>query len=111
MSTPNQVVWNTNNAGQTVPVKWILTQAGRAVSDFGSFAGLWSYPVSCSTSTGSIGDAGAQTAPLGSGLRYNGGGRWQFNWKTAQSYQGTCRAMVVKFSDETVSPAAYFRFR
>jgi LDH2 family malate/lactate/ureidoglycolate dehydrogenase len=111
MSTSNTIVWNTVNAGRAVPVKWLLTANGTPVSDPASFAGLSSYPVACSSGSGSIDDAIDQTATGASGLQDNGGGNWQFNWQTLSSYKNSCRAVVVKFSDGTTSPAANFKFK
>ena len=111
MSTVTAVVWNTVKAGQAVPFKWFLTHDGTPVSDAASFAGLSSYPVACSSGSGSIDDAIEQTAAGNSGLQYLGNGNWQYNWQTLLSYKGTCRAVVVKFSDGTTSPPASFKFK
>jgi len=111
MSTPALIVWNTVNAGQAVPVKWLLTRNGSAVFDSTSFVGLSSYPVLCSSGSGSIDDAIDQTATGGSGLQYSGGGNWQFNWQTSPSDKGACRAIAVTFNDGTTSPVAYFKFK
>ena len=104
-------MWNTVKAGQAVTVKWLLTANGAPVSDPASFVGLSSYPVACSSGSGSIDDAIDQPATGNSGLQYNGAGTWQYNWQTSSSYQNSCRAVVVKFSDGTTSPAANFKFK
>ncbi len=111
MSTSSLVVWNTVKAGQAVPVKWLLMLNGMPVSAAVSFAGLSSYPVACSSGAGAIDDAIEESAAGSSGLQYNGSGNWQFNWNTLSSYKNTCRAVVVKFTDGTTSPAANFKFR
>jgi hypothetical protein len=36
---------------------------------------------------------------------------WQVNWQTLPTYQNICRAVVVKLSDGTASPAALFKFK
>jgi serine/threonine protein kinase len=110
MSSPNLVVWNTAKAGQGVPVKWLLTVNGTPVSDLTSFVGLSSYPIACLSGAGSTDDAIEQTA-TGSGLQDKGSGSWQYNWQTLSSYKNSCRAVVVKFSDGTTSPAANFKFK
>ncbi|MEO8752271.1 MAG: PxKF domain-containing protein, partial [Casimicrobiaceae bacterium] len=110
MPVNRRVVWNTITAGQAVAVKWKLTLNATPVSDPASFAGLWSYPVSCNSGGGS-GDAINEPGAGNPGLLFNGGGNWQFNWQTAASYQNTCRAIVAKFGDGTTSPAAFFNFR
>jgi hypothetical protein len=70
-----------------------------------------SYPIACSSGSGSVDDAIDQTAAGNSGLQYNGSGNWQFNWQTLPAYKNTCRAVVVKLSDGTASPAALFKFK
>jgi hypothetical protein len=104
----HQIVWNQANAGRTVPVKWLLMLAGVPVSDASSFAGIFTSPVSCTTS-------GSTDAPIDqyvgtSGLQYLGDGSWQYNWSTQRNYAGTCRVLAVRFSDGTSSPMAYFKF-
>jgi hypothetical protein len=111
MPSDGVTVWNTANAGQAIPVKWQITIGGVAVSDPGSFQGVFSYSVSCSTGAGSIETAIEEYATGNSTLTYNGDGNWQYNWKTAKSYAKTCRVMFVKFNDGTNSPLAYFKFK
>jgi hypothetical protein len=111
MSTPSLVVWNNVNAGKAVPVKWRLTFNGAPVADPDSFAGVVSYPVSCSTGAGSIDTAVEELAAGESGLSYNGDGNWQFNWKTLASYKGTCRVLAVRFKYGTTSAEANFKFK
>lgn len=102
---------NEVNAGQTIPVKWRLTDAqGVPIDDPASFVGVSSYPVDCATLAGDPGAAVVEPAPGASGLQYQGSGHWQFNWKTSKSYEGTCRAMFVAFDDESTSPVTHFRF-
>ena len=110
MSTPGLAVWNTVKAGQGVPVKWLLLQDGVPVSDPLSFAGLFSYPIAC-PGAGSLEDAIELTATSNSALQYNGDGNWQINWKTPASEKGSCRAVTVKLSNGTTSPAAYFKLK
>lgn len=115
MSQPSLIVWNSTLSGQSVPVKWRLTQNGGPVSDPNSFllnpAGLFSYQVNCSTGAGNVEDAIEEYAPGGASLSYKGDGNWQYNWQTLKSYKNTCRVMFVKFSDGTVGPAANFKFK
>jgi hypothetical protein len=111
MSTSSTLVWNTVKAGQAIPVKWLLTLNGTPVSNATSFGGLVSYQIACSSGAGTVEDAIDQTATGSSGLQYNGAGNWQFNWQTLSAYKGTCRAVVVKFSDGTMSPPVNFKFK
>jgi uncharacterized repeat protein (TIGR03803 family) len=105
------VVWNTANAGRTIPAKWHLSLNGVPVTASSSFAGIYSYAVSCATGTGTVEQAIEEYAAGNSGLIDNGNGDWQYNWKTPKSYAGTCRVMFVRFSDGTSSPGASFKFR
>ena len=109
------VVWNSAQAGQTVPVKWRLTQNGVAVADPSSFlndpGGLFSYPIDCSSGDGSVDLAIEEYAPGNSSLAYKGDGNWQFNWQTLKAYKNTCRVMFVRFRDGTVSATVSFKFK
>jgi hypothetical protein len=105
------VVWNSVNAGRSLPAKWQLAVDALPVSDPASFSGLYSYPVNCATGSGDSTAAVQENAAGASGLQYHGDGRWQFNWKTPKTYAGTCRAMQVRFNDGSVSPPAYVDFK
>ena len=105
----NDVV-NSAKAGQSIPVKWRLTDAnGVPVSDPASFAGLYSSQQLCEG--GLPTDAVEEDAAGSSGLQYEGDGYWQFNWKTPKTYAGTCRSMYVLFDSEQTSPAVKFVFK
>ena len=41
----------------------------------------------------------------------DGEGNWQYHWQTLSSYRNSWRAVVVKFSEGTTSPAANFKFK
>jgi streptogramin lyase len=111
MSTPAVVVWNNVNGGGTVPVKWRLTLNGLPVDDPDSFAGVFSYAVSCSSGAGSV-DTAVEELPAGdSGLAYRGDGNWQYNWKTLKTYKNSCRVLAVKFKYGTTSTGANFKFK
>ena len=104
---------NVGNAGQTVPVKWQITDAnGVAISDPASFISLTTINGSCQQGSGDS----IETYSGSSGLQYLGNGNWQFNWKTPKSYSGTCKTMVLNLADGVI-PApgqprtAYFRFK
>jgi hypothetical protein len=111
MPAGSAVVWNTVKAGQAVPLKWLLTKNGVAVSDPKSLSGLYSSPIACSSVSGSMEGTTREAAAGNSGLQYGGDGNWQYNWKTPAPYKDSCRAVVAKFSDGTTSPAAYFQFK
>lgn len=46
--------------------------------------------------------------PLDCPRMAHGDGRWQFNWKTPESYAGTCRAMYIAFANGATSPIVKF---
>jgi hypothetical protein len=104
---------NKAKAGRTVPVKWKLFQAsdGSKVSDFTSFVALKTYEVDCTTLEGDISTAVVENSAGKSTLKYQGNGKWRFNWKTPKLYKGTCRMMFVEFSDGLISPQVLFRFK
>jgi hypothetical protein len=92
----NQPQVNVAKAGQTIPVKWRLTDAnGVGISDPTSFVGLTS-----ALGAGCSGAAdGVETYSGASGLQYLGDGNWQFNWKTPKSYAGSCRQLTLTLVD------------
>jgi hypothetical protein len=99
---------NEARAGQTIAVKWRLTDAaGAPITDPLSFTSLTSSSASCDLGTAT--DA-IETYSGGSGLQYLGDGIWQFNWKTPKAYAGQCRAMSLNLADGT-SYIAQFWFR
>src|SRR5690606_4372344 len=99
---------NDVKAGQSVPVKWNLTDAsGAPISDPSSFESLTSRPVGCEQAPG---DDVVEPAAGASGLQYLDLGDWQYNWKTSKSYAGTCREMVLTLADGTTHRAV-FQFR
>lgn len=103
-------ITNRAKAGQTVPVKWLLTAGGQPVTDPESFDHLYSYPVTCDDFSGDPRDAIEEYAPGSSGLQDLGGGSWQFNWQTPKSWAGNCRLLYVQFAEGTQSPTVAFSF-
>jgi hypothetical protein len=104
----NGNVVNTVKAGQTIPVKWTLTDFANApVSDPVSFVSLTTSVVTCgsSTTTDEI-----EVFSTGSGLQYLGAGRWQFNWKTPKSQAG-CVSLRLNLTGAPAALTASFKFR
>ncbi|UUZ61291.1 PxKF domain-containing protein [Nocardioides sp. B-3] len=103
---------NKAKAGQTVPLKWRLTDAaGVPVSDPAEIGSVRSYGVPCSTLAGDPVDAVEEYATGGSGLQYPDDGTRQINWQTPASYANTCRAAFVEYGSGEVSPPAFFSFK
>jgi len=95
----NEGVVNKANAGQTIPVKWRLTDMnGEPVSDPASFVSVTSYRIDCETLENLSTDDIEEYAGS-SGLQYLGDGYWQFNWKTSKAYAGQCRIMKLTLND------------
>lgn len=88
---------NTANAGETVPLKWRLTDAnGNPVTT------LRSVTVTAETLQCSIGttpDLAQETSAGNSGLQNLGDGYYQFNWKTPQSYARSCKTLRLNLGD------------
>jgi hypothetical protein len=109
VDNPNVV--NKANAGQAIPVKWLLQDAtGAGIGDTASFVNLTSYQVSCGTFAGDPASAIEEYAAGSSGLQYQGNGNWQFNWKTPKTYAGACRTMVLTLHDGSTH-TAYFQYK
>src|SRR5262249_21654862 len=98
----NLPIINKANAGQAIPVKWRLTDAnGVGVADPTSFTSLTVYPVSCGVWAALPSDPLPDPQSSTSGLLYQGGGNWQFNWKTPKNYAGICLVVRVTLSDSS----------
>ncbi len=101
---------NTANSGQTIPVKWRITDAnGVPISDPASFKSLTSYSVNCDSFSGDLADVIEEYAAGSSGLQYLGDGNWQFNWTTSKTYAQQCRMMVLTLGDNSTH-IAHFKF-
>jgi subtilisin family serine protease len=99
---------NVANAGSAIPVKFNLGgNRGLAILASGSPS---STKVACSS--GAAEDAVEQTVTAGgSSLAYDAtGAQYVYVWKTDGAWQGTCRQLTVKLSDNT-SHTATFRFK
>jgi subtilisin family serine protease len=99
---------NVANAGSAIPVKFNLGgNRGLAILAGGSPS---STKVACSSGTPE--DAVEQTVTAGgSSLAYDASGaQYVYVWKTDGAWQGTCRQLTVKLSDNT-SHTATFRFK
>jgi hypothetical protein len=85
---------NTTKAGQTIPVKWRITDKdGIPISDPASFVSIKSYVVNWATFEYDPTSFVDEPAVGSSGLQYLGDGWWQYNWKTSKAYSGQCRTM------------------
>jgi parallel beta-helix repeat protein len=95
---------NSVNAGQSIPVKFSLTgYQGMNIFATGFPA---SQAIACSNGTP---DLIEETATAGaSGLSYDATtDRYTYVWKTEKAWKGTCRKLVVKFTDGTMKEALF----
>lgn len=109
---------NSAKAGQTIPVKWRLTDGnGTPIEDPNSFVSVSSYatPGTCGGAHGHISRSSkieptvaSETSSGASGLQYLGNGYWQINWKTLKSYAGQCRTMSLNLNDGGAGRTAVF---
>ena len=96
---------NSAKAGQAIPVRYHLELDGVPVSDPASFERLTSN-AGTGSCTGDNADA-VETYVNASGLKYLGGGNWQFNWAVPKSYKGQCRTMTLELSDDSTHTASF----
>ncbi|MCA1640416.1 MAG: DUF5011 domain-containing protein [Acidobacteria bacterium] len=104
----NLPVLNSVNAGRAVPLKFNLS-GNKGLSIFA--AGFpASQQVACSTSA-PVSDLEGIVTSGGSTLTYDAGSdQYHYNWKTENSWAGTCRLLVVKLNDGS-EHKAQFKFK
>lgn len=101
---------NISKAGQSIPLKWRLTDAqGNPVLNLSAVA-VTVTALSCSL--GSSTDLVEETAPGGSGLTNLGDGYYQINWKTPTSYAGSCKSLNLNLGEGAArTGVAYISFK
>jgi hypothetical protein len=101
---------NVSKAGQSIPLKWRLTDAqGHPVLDLHT-ATVTVSGINCSL--GSTDDLVEEVAPGGSGLTNLGDGYYQINWKTPSSYAGSCKSLNLNLGEGAARTGlAYISFR
>ncbi len=102
---------NLTQAGQTVPLKWRITDVeGRPVDDPASFVAVVSSQVSCDT--GAPLNVTETSGASAAGLQHHGDGRWSFTWQTSKNWAGSCRVLLLRLQDgQTSGRTAVFQFR
>jgi hypothetical protein len=106
----NQPLVNEARAGQAIPLKWAITDAGGAgIADPTSFIGVTSYATDCREVEGSPASVVEEYTADDSGLVSLGDGRWQFDWKTPRSYAGQCRVLTLSLQGSTHHAVVRFR--
>jgi hypothetical protein len=101
-------VVNTAKAGSNVPLKWRLTDYnGVPISDTSSFVGISAIYQSCDNMTSTTDVVQIDTT---SGLKYQGDGNWQFNWKSSKGLKG-CLLLSLNLKGSNGAIAAHFWFK
>ncbi len=98
---------NSARAGQTVPLKFRVTDAGGAPVTTLSAVSLTVASLACTA--GAATDAIDEYAAGASGLQNLGDGNYQFNWKTPKGYTSSCKTIRLDLGDG-VAHTALFQF-
>lgn len=101
-------VVNAAKAGQTVPLKFLVTDAAGAPITTLTSVSVTVASLACSA--GSSVDPIEEYSAGGTGLQHLGGGEYQFNWKTPKSYASSCKTMKLDLGDG-VARTALFSFK
>jgi hypothetical protein len=108
----NPPVLNTAKAGQAIPLKWRLTDAGGnpVTNLLSTDVKVTVANYSCGLST--TADLLEEYAAGSSGLQNLGNGYYQFNWKTPTNYANSCKTMTLDLGEGTLTTphTALFKF-
>ena len=110
-------VWNTVKAGQTIPIKWQLTDINNTIiCDLSTLLplpplpppnGLTSIQVTCPSGPAVMDAVEEVLASPGSTVFRCDGSQYIYNWQTSKSWGGTCRVMTVRLTDGTTHSANF----
>lgn len=101
----NPPVMNIAKAGQTIPLKWHVTdQNGDPVTNITSVE-VKVTTLLCNTET--TPDQLEEYAAGDSGLQNLGDGYYQFNWKTPRSYAKSCKTLKLDLGDGVIHEALF----
>lgn len=98
---------NVAKAGQTIPLKWRLVDAGGQPIISLTTATVSVATLSCALGTSS--DAVEEYTAGASGLQNLGNGYYQYNWKTPKDYAGSCKTLSLDLG-EGLTHTALFQF-
>jgi Tol biopolymer transport system component len=106
----NPSIMNTAKAGQTIPLKWRITDAnGNPVTDL---TGVSVTAVSLSCPSAPTTDAIEEYVVSNSGLQNLGDGYYQWNWKSPSAYANTCKTLKLDLGEGAgFEHLALFQFR
>jgi MBG domain-containing protein len=108
----NIPIWNSVKAGQTIPIKWQLTNnIGTIICDLSTLLpppnGLTSIQVTCPNGPAIVDAIEEVLLSPGSTVFRCDGTQYIYNWQTSKSWAGTCRAMTVRLADGTTHTANF----
>jgi hypothetical protein len=98
---------NVSTAGQAIPLKWRLTDAGGTPVTNLASATVSVTGVSCTL--GTTEDLIEEIAAGSSGLQNLGDGYYQINWKSPTNYAGSCKSLNLSLAGEA-SPRTNLAF-
>jgi hypothetical protein len=101
---------NQVNAGSTVPLQWTLRDAaGNVYANMNAVQSIGSKQVRCPN--GPSVDPNLPESGIGTnGVAGVSGGSFHYNWATDKKWAGTCRTLLVHFSDGSTQ-TANFQFK
>jgi len=107
----NLPIWNSAKGGQTIPIKWQLTDNnGTIICDLNTLAtpnGLTSIQTMCPGGAAVIDPIEEVLASPGSTVFRCDGTQFIYNWQTSKSWAGTCRILTVRLADGTTHTAQF----
>ena len=101
-------VLNTINAGQSIALKWRLTDANGAPIATLATARLKVTVLNCAS--GSTGDQVADQVIRGSSLQNLGNGNYQYDWKSPTAYGNSCKVVALDFGEGSGPRNVKFQF-
>ncbi|MDI6695088.1 MAG: M14 family zinc carboxypeptidase [Anaerolineales bacterium] len=93
----NQPALNVANSGQTIPIKFHLTDAfGNPITNLTNIS-VTAVTLACPL--GVTPDQVEEYAPGASGLLNLGNGNYQFNWKSPKNYANSCKTLLLDLGE------------
>lgn len=99
--------FNVAKAGQTIAVKWRLTNAAGAPVTSLASATIATTDVACPAGPAPTNNVADETTAGNSGLQNLGNGYYQLNWKTPTTYKNTCKALGLTLADGSTYSALF----
>ena len=90
-------VLNTVNAGQSIALKWRLTDVNGA--PIATVANVRFTVTQLNCTSYSAGGQVAEQVIRGSALQNLGNGNYQYDWKSPTSYGNSCKVLALDFGD------------